>query len=68
MDRTVEIGKIYKHFKGNLYRVLTIGKYSDTKESLVIYQDIINNEKIWVRPLKQFIEKVDTDKYPNVDQ
>ena len=35
---------------------------------MVDYQDLKKQEKIWVRPLKMFKEKVDKEKYPSVEQ
>ena len=32
------IGKYYKHFKGNIYRVLHIAKHSETLEDMIVYQ------------------------------
>lgn len=59
---------LYKHFKGNTYRVLFLGKESETLEEVVIYQDVAQPSKIWVRPVVLFTEKVDKEKYPEVEQ
>lgn len=62
----VEIGKLYKHFKGNMYRVLHVAMHTETGEKMVIYQDVYDEEKIYARPYDMFISKVDTEKYPEV--
>ena len=36
--RNVEIGKVYRHFKGNKYLVLDIGYDADTLQEKVIYK------------------------------
>lgn len=33
-------GKIFKHFKGDLYLVLDIAEHSETREKLVIYKKV----------------------------
>ena len=55
----VKPGK-YKHYKGNLYKVLGTVKHSETLEDLVLYECLYDNKtaKVWVRPLKMFSEKV----------
>lgn len=63
----IKINGIYKHFKGTYHRVLFIAKDSETLEDMVIYTHE-NSEEIWVRPLKEFISKVDKEKYPEVKQ
>jgi hypothetical protein len=61
-------GRIYKHFKGDLYLVEGIVLHSETKEKLVLYRALYGNGLRYVRPLEMFLSKVDREKYPNVEQ
>ncbi len=67
--RNILPGHVYRHFKGDYYRVLTIARHSETNESLVIYQ-LLNHKKrkVWARPFKEFISEVDHKKYPRAKQ
>ena len=40
----------YRHFKGNIYRILHIAKHSETLEDIVVYQAMYGERSIWVRP------------------
>lgn len=53
----------YKHYKGNLYKVIGIAKHSETLEELVVYECLYDNpqSKLWVRPLTMFFEEVEVD-------
>lgn len=69
----VVVGKKYRHFKGEYYRVICIACDSMTPmgeplKELVVYESLYGKHKIWVRPYDLFIEKVDKDLYPDVTQ
>ncbi len=64
----VKLNSIYKHFKGNLYLVEDIACHSETNEKYVIYRDVENKKKLYIRPYDMFLSKVDKNKYPDVDQ
>lgn len=51
-------GKIYRHFKGNLYKVIGFAKHSETEEDMVIYQPLKTGDN-WVRPKSMWNEVVD---------
>jgi hypothetical protein len=65
MKEIVMSGK-YKHYKGKEYVVKAIARDSDTLEDLVVYEGLYDskefgNHPVWVRPVSEFIEKVNVD-------
>ena len=54
---------LYRHFKGNLYRLLYVAKHSETLEPMVVYQALYGEQGIWVRPAHMWSEQVDRDDY-----
>lgn len=64
--------EVYKHFKGNLYKIMAVGHHSETKEKLVVYYDLSGKNSTeqdpCIRPLQMFMSEVDHDKYPKVMQ
>ena len=51
MERKIEVGKTYKHFKGGKVHVLYIAKDSEILKDLIVYE---HNNQIWVRPYDMF--------------
>ena len=54
---------LYRHFKGNLYRLLYVAKHSETLEPMVVYPALYGEMGIWVRPASMWSEQVDRDDY-----
>ncbi len=54
---------IYKHYKGGKYRVVGVGKHSETLEDYVVYEALYENKlsKVWVRPVELFIDYKEVD-------
>lgn len=54
------IGKNYRHYKGGLYKVISIAVHTETDEVLIIYQGVDGN-KVWARPRNMFEDTVEID-------
>lgn len=71
--REIYEDKTYKHFKGNVYKVLHIGYSSEETDEngelkkMVVYKSN-HDGKIYIRPYDNFASKVDKEKYPNAEQ
>ncbi|MBO5313508.1 MAG: DUF1653 domain-containing protein [Clostridia bacterium] len=66
--RQVRSGELYRHFKGNIYRVLCVATHTEDSSALVIYEDTRELGRIWARPLEMFNSLVDKEKYPQASQ
>ncbi|MGE5416012.1 MAG: DUF1653 domain-containing protein [Acidobacteriota bacterium] len=56
----IKIGK-YRHYKGNQYEVLGIGRHSETDEEYVVYRALYRDRQIWIRPIAMFLENVEIE-------
>lgn len=50
---------LYRHYKGNDYKVIGTAKHSETLETLVLYMPQYGEGGYWVRPLEMFLENVE---------
>ena len=75
--RKIEVGRIYRHFKGSTYYIRHIAEHTETGEAMVVYSKIdlesksglgALKSKVYVRPYTMFISKVDKEKYPDATQ
>ena len=55
------IGREFRHFKGNLYRIEGFAKDSETQEEMVVYRALYGEQGLWVRPAKMFFETIERD-------
>ncbi len=55
------VGRTFRHFKGNLYRLVGFAKDSETLEEMVVYRALYGERGLWVRPSKMFFETVERD-------
>ena len=55
-------GRLYRHFKGGVYRVLHMATHSETDEEYVVYQGV-DSPRVFVRPHAMFVEDVDRAGY-----
>lgn len=68
MRNNPQPNEIYRHFKGNLYRIITLATDSETRETMVVYQALYGDYQAYVRELSMFMSEVDREKYPDVQQ
>lgn len=61
---------VYKHYKGDFYKVSGLGTYEETLETVVIYNPIHHDDginfnedssKTWVRPISSWVEEVEVN-------
>lgn len=64
----LELNKIYKHFKGDLYLTIDIAIDSETNKKLVIYRALYGENLLYARDYDMFLSEVDHEKYPNCSQ
>ena len=66
--REIQLGRVYRHFKGDHYLVEAVAKDSETGEPYVVYRKLYGDGGLWLRPLAMFLSKIDREKYPDAQQ
>ena len=78
----IQIGRVYRHFKGDYYLVEGVAQHSETGEPYVsadtTHKDLggfvqyntklYGDGGLWIRPLAMFLSPVDREKYPDAQQ
>jgi hypothetical protein len=62
-DPILEKGR-YKHYKGNEYEVLGVGRHTEEDDYFVVYRSLAQKNgtpEFWLRPYEMFIEMVEID-------
>ena len=60
----IQIGRVYRHFKGDYYLVEGVAQHSETGEPYVIYRKLYGDGGLWLRPLAMFLSPVDRESTP----
>lgn len=54
----IMLNKRFRHFKGNEYVVIALGKDTESMNDVVVYQALYGDNEVWVRPLEMFLDSV----------
>ncbi len=68
MDYEMKPGDVYKHFKGNHYEIVAVAEDCEDGSPQVVYKALYPPYKIYVRPYFDFVEELDSNKYPKAEQ
>ena len=53
-------GNRFRHYKGGEYEIISLTAiHTETKEVMVVYRDLSDPTKEWVRPYSMFFQLVD---------
>lgn len=62
MERKLQLGEYYRHFKNHWYKVIDIAEHTETGEMLVIYRPQYGEKRTYARPINMFLEEVPLEK------
>ena len=60
MEQIIEVGRIYRHYKGNIYKIIALAVHSETGEDMIVYKSVKNGD-VWVRPQYMWNEEVEVN-------
>ena len=64
----VRPGQVYRHFKGNMVKVLQVAQDSESPGQYFVIYECGDSKAVWCRPYGMFLSEVDHKKYPNITQ
>lgn len=61
--KLIEVGGLYAHYKhpDQFYVIESVGCVEETEEPCVCYRALYGKGILWIRTLKNFLEKVEVD-------
>jgi hypothetical protein len=70
--KKLEIGAVYKHYKGTKAKVIGEGFHSETEEPMVIYIHL-EDGVTWIRPKEMFlgnaiVNREEVERFQKIDQ
>lgn len=69
MERqSIHAGDIYRHFRGNFYQIVTVGKHADSLEEYVVYQALYGTFEVYIRSIQDFFAVLDKNQYQEAQQ
>lgn len=66
--RGVQLGRIYRHFKGDYYLAEALARNAGDGQPYVVYRQLYGDGGLWIRPVEEFLSPVDRAKYPDAAQ
>jgi hypothetical protein len=62
-DITPQAGELYQHYKGDVYKILTLALHSNDDVWMVVYEPMYDNPDapFFTRPLSEWFEVVEWD-------
>lgn len=58
MGNDIVSGEYWTHYKGGVYKIITLGVKEDTGDVVVVYQSL-KHSTVWVRTLTNWYEQVE---------
>lgn len=66
--RNILLNHVCRHFKGKYYLPMNIAEHSGNGEPYVVYRALYGEGLVYIRPMEEFLSKIDKKKYPNALQ